>query len=138
VATTELIRKLLKTGKKIAIPLVDIRHHVLKHFYTHDLDLLRKGAFGIPEPDPSLCEPARIADLPFIVVPGVAFDRSGNRLGSGHGYYDRFLAQSSGLRVGLAFGMQIIDDVPAANYDQKMDFVVTEDEIISCATRQKA
>lgn len=132
VATAELIERLLRNGKKVAIPKVDLCNHVLNHFYIQTLESLVIGAFGIPEPNPTVCEPASIADFSVIVVPGVAFDCSGNRLGSGHGYYDRFLAQSAALRIGLAFGKQIIDAVPVGSHDQRMNLVVTEEEIISC------
>lgn len=64
------------------------------------------------------------ADL--FIVPGVAFDRSGNRLGRGGGFYDRLLAHSQAAKIGLAFEIQIIDKVPSAAYDVQMDMVITE------------
>ena len=132
VATAVLIKHLLGLGKKVAAPRVDIFHHTLEHFYIQDFSNVLPGAFGIPEPNPSVCRPAQIENLQLILVPGVGFDRRGNRLGSGHGYYDRFLAQIRAVRVGLAFSMQMIDHVPAGPHDQKMDLVVTEDEMIAC------
>jgi 5-formyltetrahydrofolate cyclo-ligase len=133
VGTRELIERVLGLDKKIVAPRVDKLHHILKHYYIQEVNDLVTGAFGIPEPDLAHCKQAQIEDVQLIIVPGVAFDSRGNRLGSGHGYYDRFLAQSSAVRVGLAFGMQIIDSVPAESHDEKMNFVVTEDEIIACA-----
>lgn len=135
VRTRALINQLLKGDKKIALPRVEISSHQLQHYYIHDLVDVLIGTFGIPEPNPLHCQPAEVKDLQLIIVPGVAFDRQGNRLGSGHGYYDRFLAQSSALRVGLAFAMQIVESIPAGSHDQKMDFVVTEEEIIRCVAQ---
>lgn len=137
VATVELIKRLLNLGKKVAAPRVNKINPVLEHFYIQGLGDALPGAFGIPEPDPLVCKPARIEDLQLIIVPGVAFDRRGNRLGSGHGYYDRFLSQNSATRVGLAFRMQIVDEIAIGSHDQKMDFIVTEDEIIECGRREK-
>jgi 5-formyltetrahydrofolate cyclo-ligase len=137
VATAELVVRLLGVGKKVAVPKVNILHHVLENFYIQELNDAVPGAFGISEPDPLFCKEARIEDLQLIIVPGVAFDRAGNRIGSGHGYYDRFLSQTSAPRVGLAFRMQIIEKIPAGSHDQKMDFIVTEDEIIDCARQEK-
>ena len=137
VATTELVEHLLSDGKNVAAPKVNNLHHLLENFYIHELSGVIPNAFGIPEPDPLHCKSARIEDLELIIVPGVAFDRRGNRLGSGHGYYDRFLSQASATRVGLAFRMQIIDRVPVGSHDQMMDFIVTEDEIIDCERREK-
>lgn len=135
VATSGLIEHLLRAGKKVVVPKVDIRHHQLEHYYISALSDVRPGTFGILEPDPATCAPAGLNDLQIILVPGVAFDRKGNRIGSGHGYYDRFLAQTSAPRVGLAFAMQIIDAVPTSVHDQKMDFLVTERDLIACVER---
>ena len=132
VTTAELIKHIWGMGKKVVAPRVDILHHILEHFYIQEFNNVLSGAFGIPEPDPLHCKPARTKDLQLIIVPGVGFDRRGNRLGSGHGFYDHFLAQTSAVRVGLAFSMQMIDHVPVGGHDQKMDFVVTEDELIAC------
>ncbi len=133
VSTIGLIKHLLIEQKKVAMPMVNKLHHSLESFYIQDVGNMIPGAFGIPEPDPQICKSARIEDLRLIIVPGVVFDRMGNRIGSGHGYYDRFLSQTSATRVGLAFGMQVIEKVPAGIHDQKMDFIVTEEEIITCA-----
>ncbi len=135
VDTTNLIEHLFRQGQKVVLPLVDIRKHVLDHYYIQSFSDATTGTFGIHEPDPKVCVSAKISDLDLVIVPGVAFDRRGHRLGSGHGYYDRFLARIESLRVGLAFGAQIVDEVPVNGLDQAMDFIVTEGEIISCGAR---
>ena len=70
-----------------------------------------------------------IAEAAVILVPGLAFARDGRRLGKGGGWYDRALA-GTGYRVGIAFGCQLIDAVPGAEHDQRVDAIVTEDETI--------
>ncbi len=87
-----------------------------------------KGAFGIEEPTGSDCRP--IAEIDLVVVPGVAFDRQGNRLGRGRGYYDRLLCEAHCNLIGVAYSLQIADELPAESHDIKIPIVITEKEII--------
>ena len=67
-----------------------------------------------------------------ILVPGLAFDKSGARLGRGRGFYDRFLAGITGFRVGVCFDWQLVESVPVEAHDIRMDAVVTPSQIIVC------
>ena len=87
---------------------------------------LKKGKFGILEPANPVFAPEEI-DL--ILEPGVAFDRSGNRIGRGGGFYDRLLPQYRAVRAGICFDFQCLESVPAEPHDCKMDLVVTESRI---------
>jgi 5-formyltetrahydrofolate cyclo-ligase len=79
--------------------------------------------FGLREPeDPEWVDPAAVD---CIVVPGVAFDGAGHRVGHGGGHYDRMLAVTSALKIGAAFDFQVFDEVPAGSHDVMMDAVVT-------------
>ena len=90
---------------------------------------LRKGAFGILEPaDQSAPFTGSAIDL--MLVPGVAFDRNGNRLGRGRGFYDRLLHQLTALKFGICFDFQLIPEVPVESFDIGMDAVITEKEVI--------
>mgnify|MGYP004447358323 CR=1 FL=1 len=82
------------------------------------------GAFNILEPCGESVSPD-IIDV--IVVPGVAFDRMGNRMGRGRGFYDRLLAATHATKIGVAFSCQIVESVPTDAHDIAMDFVVTDD-----------
>ena len=75
------------------------------------------------------------AAIPLFLVPGLAFDPAGGRLGYGLGFYDRAfaVADPGALKVGLAFELQIIESIPADPHDVPMDFVVTEDRVIRAA-----
>lgn len=91
------------------------------------------GSFGASTPlitSTSQLLPPQEIDL--VLVPGVAFDREGNRLGFGKGYYDRYLAnlRPTTLRVALAFSQQLVPFVPSEPHDQQVDFLITEDEAI--------
>jgi len=102
-------------------------------FYPHrEGDRWETGPYGIPEPpNPAGVEPRR-SGWDIIVVPGLAFDRWGNRLGHGFGYYDRFLVglPESVPRVGLAWESQRIPDVPVDAWDVPVHAVVTEEGVI--------
>lgn len=65
------------------------------------------------------------------LVPGVAFDRTKHRIGHGHGFYDELLSHISGVKIGLAYACQITDHIPPASHDVPMDFVITENGLIS-------
>lgn len=90
---------------------------------------------GIPAPKDNVGEffnPEHGAST-LVLIPGLAFDRSGNRLGRGKGYYDRFLAQpgmENAIKVGICWDLQIIQDVPVSAHDVTMDWVVTEAGIV--------
>ena len=86
-------------------------------------DLLR-GRLGILEPA-AHCDPHPLNQLDFILVPGVAFDANGCRLGRGKGYYDRLLASAAGTKCGVAFDQQVKDQVPVGPQDIQLDCILT-------------
>ncbi|HEY2329533.1 MAG TPA: 5-formyltetrahydrofolate cyclo-ligase [Verrucomicrobiae bacterium] len=82
------------------------------------------GKFGVREPAASCVEfPLDKFDL--VLVPGVAFDLSGNRLGRGQGFYDRLLGKISGVKCGVAYDFQLLEQIPAEPHDAKVDFIFT-------------
>jgi len=104
---------------------------VEKRLSFHRITSLRElvlGVFEIPEPSPN-CQQIDISDLEVILVPGLAFDKKKGRLGYGGGYYDRALANFKGLKVGVAFSFQIVDELGLEEHDVRMDFILTEEGI---------
>ena len=89
---------------------------------------LKKGRFGIQEPETPVF--AAEGELDLIIVPGVAFDRAGRRIGRGGGFYDRLLPQYRAIRAGICFDFQCLKAVPAEEHDIQMDFLVTETKIL--------
>lgn len=87
------------------------------------------GLIGIPEP--MIGNPIPVADIDLVLVPGLAFDSSGNRLGRGRGLYDRFLAHRDfrGISCGLALEEQILSDVPVDEIDVRLEMLVTDVQV---------
>lgn len=129
VATVPGIEAALAEGKRVAVPWCDGDELAL--WRIEAVDELEPGTWGIPEPAAARRrDPARQvapAEVELAVVPGLAFDRRGRRLGHGKGYYDRLLARSPALRAGLCYGAQVFPEVPAGPRDAVMDVVVTEE-----------
>ncbi len=96
-------------------------------------DALVVGPVGTKEPAPIPELAVEIRDADLILVPGLAFDRAGRRLGRGRGYYDQVLTQAAPqcLKVGIAFDWQIVDEIPVEAHDRTVDLVVTPQEIFS-------
>ncbi|MGB9712020.1 MAG: 5-formyltetrahydrofolate cyclo-ligase [Dissulfurimicrobium sp.] len=135
VATHGLIKERLAKGLAVAVPFTDIKNKRIIPFLIRNWERdLGPGSYGILAPDPSRAEAVRPGLLDIIIVPGSVFDRRCGRYGYGGGYYDRFLAQEAlcALRIGLAFQLQLVKEMPLAPHDQKMDLIVTENEVIRC------
>jgi len=117
--------------KKIILPRV-AGFNLNLHFVEHAGELV-VGSFGVFEPSEHASVAQAKADL--ILVPGLAFDPSGTRLGRGGGYYDRFLKGVEGLRVGICFQEVVFDRIPCEPHDVMVDFLATPEGIISCGPR---
>lgn len=91
----------------------------------YDRSRLALGSFHIEEPQGD--DTADISEIELVVVPAVAYDRRGNRVGRGKGYYDRLLASTRATKVGVGYDFQLIDDeIPAEPHDVAVDIVITE------------
>jgi 5-formyltetrahydrofolate cyclo-ligase len=131
--TDPLLAAALGAGKHLALPRIDARTRTLELFYVEDpATQLAAGRWNIREPIPERCRRADLAAIDLVIVPGVAFDRRGGRLGYGGGYYDRLLPgmRSGAPRVALAFSAQVVDAVPMGPRDLRVDVVVTELETL--------
>lgn len=116
-----------------------------KHFYLprvngvnldilpYDRTRLHLGAFNIEEPTGD--ETSDINDIELIIVPGVAYDRRGNRIGRGKGYYDRLLRDTHAVTIGVAYSCQLCDDIEPDEFDVPVDYVITDQGIIKISDR---
>lgn len=124
VFTEEVFAQARKLGKRVVFPRV--QGPEMQFFEVAGHEELQAGNFGILEPQGA--QPVPIAELDLLVVPGVAFDQAGHRLGYGKGYYDRLLPQRSPhcCMVGFCFEFQLVASLPAEAHDIRMDLLVTE------------
>jgi 5-formyltetrahydrofolate cyclo-ligase len=128
--TDTFVRRVLADCKTLLLPRVNRVLRRLDLYAVGDLDHdLAPGVWGIREPMPERCQTAT-ADVDFVLVPGLAFDVRGGRLGYGGGFYDRLLAALPAVRVAAAFSAQIVEAVPMSAHDQYVDLIVTENVAI--------
>lgn len=131
VKTGEFIQKAMKMGKKIAVPATDKKKIRLAPSlllaYPEDL---KPGSWGILEPAPGRLRPIEPGEIDIVIVPGVAFDGKGNRIGYGMGFYDRFLMQTNAFSVAPVFEMQIRPAFSPGLHDRPVDCLVTEERVI--------
>ena len=151
------VRRALADGKWLVLPRVNRHSNELDLYRVEDLEnQLQQGSWGIAEPLPERCE--RLTELnavEFALLPGVAFARDGARLGYGGGYYDKLMMKQPAIRLGeqtalakspvmarmkphpvlvaAAYALQMVRDIPQEVTDVKVEWIVTEHEIINCS-----
>lgn len=124
VDTKDLVDFCFELRKSIFLPKADGDVWTFAKFSKQDK--LESGPFGILQP--ILLNPPQFIDV--AIIPGVAFDRSGVRLGYGKGVYDRLLADSKAFKIGLGYDFQVLESLPKEAHDLVMDMVVTDTEVI--------
>lgn len=129
VDTKELLADLFNHKKIVVLPRSE-KYGLILHKIVSITDLTL-GSYGILEPK-LRCKIIPLENIDLFIVPGLAFDRHGYRLGWGKGYYDKLLANSTAPKIGLAYDVQVIAEVPHTSYDVPMTMVVTEKEEIIC------
>jgi len=129
-----LLEKLLGTRTVCALPAYDAKAKVYSARRVKNLETdVFTGKFGISEPLPACTEiPPDRFDL--VLVPGMAFDLEGSRLGRGRGFYDRILAQTRGVKCGIGYDFQIVPEIPAEPHDARVNFIVTPVRCVKCNT----
>ncbi len=125
VETLALTKKLLALGKEIAVPRCDPQTKTMTAVRLTDFQQLRPGSYGILEPAPDAPVISK-EEIDLCLVPGLAFDQEGYRLGYGGGYYDKFLKDFSGKKLGLAFLECLTDRLPREEFDLPVDAVITD------------
>ncbi|MGA9085270.1 MAG: 5-formyltetrahydrofolate cyclo-ligase [Methanoregula sp.] len=130
VDTAALIAGLLARGTRVIVPIIERETVSLRLSYLEDPSVLVESTFHVPEPTGHEI-PARPDEVKAAIIPLLAFDSEGNRLGYGAGYYDRFLAAHPGMKtIGVAFACQEMPDLPGESTDIQMDMIVTESGIV--------
>lgn len=129
-ATEALAAGLRARGVRVAYPRIQRGERMLRFHQVDDVAELTAGTFGILQPEAD-AKVVSTDELDALVVPGLAFDRGGHRLGWGQGYYDTTLATCGrALRVGFAYDCQLVDEIPHEAHDVPMDIIVTNTGVI--------
>jgi len=134
VPTAEMLERLTVEGHRLLLPYLTDAGGMEAAEVLPGHSLVR-SAYGPKEPlhrvavDP--------AEVDVVVTPGLAFDRTGHRLGYGGGYYDRYLGrlEPHAVRVGIGFAVQLVPEVPSGPGDQRVDLVVTDEDVVDCRAR---
>jgi len=133
IPTVRIMEDALASGKLLAMPRVTDNDGGMEHIRVTALELVKPGLWGIPEPMGETR--VTIAEIELILVPGLAVDRKGNRMGYGKGYYDRFLETAShSVKAMLVPDRFVHDRLPVEHHDVPVDYIVTEDRILSCGS----
>ena len=129
--TMEFIKYALSDNKEIYVPKTDKSKKEMVAIRINSLDNMSVDKWGILEP--ATVEKDKIGEeFDLVIMPGVAFDKSGNRIGYGGGYYDKYISKRNIKcpKIALAYDLQIIDKIEAEEYDIKVDGVITNEEFI--------
>lgn len=130
VGTKDVLLDALASGKKVAVPYCTEQPGIMQFYYIDSLADLLPGKYGILAPDPHSCAPAEPDAGTLLVVPGLAFDRRGYRLGYGQGYYDRYLKNFHGISIGLCYNECIADKMAHDEHDECVDYLACQDFIM--------
>ncbi|MFH1867845.1 MAG: 5-formyltetrahydrofolate cyclo-ligase [Candidatus Omnitrophota bacterium] len=128
VDTSDMIKEAIKIGKRVIVPMTDnSRKRLIPSEITDPKKQLRKGPLGIYEPKKEYIKAVKAEDIDMIIVPGVAFDKKGNRIGHGGGYFDIFLKNLPKKipTVGLAFKIQLLNRIKTLSWDIPVTKVIT-------------
>jgi 5-formyltetrahydrofolate cyclo-ligase len=128
-----LFQEVLAANKIVALPQFDAvaQNYIARRVQNLQGEIVT-GQFWIREPKSS-CAKIALADFDLLLVPGVAFDLRGNRLGRGQGFYDQLLAGVHGVKCGIAFDEQVVKEVPVGKADVPVDFILTPTRCLKVA-----
>ena len=136
VDTRRLISDALEEGKRIVVPVTNVRGRRLDHSEIVSLDELEPGVFGLSEPKEETKRFVGIDEMDLVIVPGLAFDPRGHRIGFGGGFYDRFLSEVRAPKIALAYSFQVLEAIEVDRHDVKMDKIVTDERVYDCTGDQ--
>jgi 5-formyltetrahydrofolate cyclo-ligase len=125
---TPYFEELYRNGIELSIPVLDEEDEELMAALWTPEEVLVPKKYNIMEPEmPKFVD---LQHLEVVIIPGVAFDQNGGRLGFGKGYYDRFLKTCHALRVGMAYDFQVLPEVPTNELDVPMDYIITPTRVM--------
>jgi 5-formyltetrahydrofolate cyclo-ligase len=132
VYTFDLIDKAMDMGKKVIVPYtVKDTYEIIPTLLKNIEEDLEVSSYGYLEPKKDKITAVQEEDIDLTIVPGLAFDKNMNRIGFGKGYYDRYLAKTKkdSKNMAIAYEYQVLEEIPYDDYDVKMDYIITEENI---------
>ena len=130
ISTTHIIKNAYLKGKTVLVPVTDKETYEISAHRIFEESIFEKGLFSLTEPkEKDLFDKSKIDT---IIVPGIAFDKKGVRIGFGKGCYDKFLKNLSAIKIGYCYGFQLEDYIETDPFDAEMDYILTEKEFIKC------
>lgn len=138
VDTTRILEEALSQGKAVYAPVCRAEEEGKMDFYrVRSSGLLAPGAYGILEPPREEPMPGQLPPGSLCLMPGLAFDQKGCRLGYGKGYYDRFLQRGQVLAAGLCYEALFVQNLPEGPFDQRVEAVITEKSFYKLRDRKE-
>ncbi|MFC0473525.1 5-formyltetrahydrofolate cyclo-ligase [Halalkalibacter kiskunsagensis] len=125
VDTYYLIRKAWEEGKRVVVPRANFKTRLMTFYEITRFDHLEERPYSLKEPMVKYCSSVNHAEIDLVIVPGLAFDKNGYRLGFGGGFYDRFLPTVDAITISLAFPCQIVQELPIEKHDRKVDHIIS-------------
>lgn len=133
----ECIEDALMLGKQVALPVCTNDKGEMKFYYISSMSDLNSGFFGVREPDINKCQEVTDYSNSICILPGIAYDKRGYRLGYGKGYYDRFMQKNTSLFIGLCYNELVDDELPIGEYDIPVKYIITENGFIAVEQEDK-
>ena len=138
VNTELIIQYAFRSGKTIVLPATQSSTRTLRLYRIKNLQTdLVIGQYGIKEPNPETCKEMALRDIDLILIPAIALDQEGNRIGYGLGYYDRLLASYTGPTVAVVYDFQVLLRVPQELHDIPLHYIITESRFVQCRKLNK-
>ena len=128
--TSYIAKRALNDKKTVVYPITDMKTNELTAVIADDNTSFSKGGYSVFEPNSDKVIDKNAIDV--IIVPGIAFDKKGYRVGFGKGCYDRFLSDVNALKIGFCYSFQIADKILFDEHDICMDYLISEDGLINC------
>ncbi len=128
--TSDIFKKAQEDNKTVVYPITDVKTNELTAVIADNETKFSKGGYSVFEPKSKNVVDKSLIDV--VIVPGIAFDKSGYRVGFGKGCYDRFLENINAIKIGFCYDFQITDKILVDEYDICMNYLICEDGLVSC------
>ena len=128
-----ILRRCFEEKKVVVLPTFNEKKHSMTFYKVDDFDAdMKKGPRGILEPDPERCKRVPMDKLDIAIIPGLAFDEKGGRVGTGMGYYDRLIPRLpiTTRKVSMTLEAQLMNQTPTESHDKYIDIIITDERVI--------